>query len=132
MVTQLATEPATFARAFADNFNAGNLDRVVSFYATDAVLDLGGGNLLVGHNAIRAALANFLAPRLPIAVEPRTVTVSGDTAIVTFDWAIKGSDPDGNPVAMAGRAVDVLRRDPDGWRQLIDLPFGAETQAPQG
>ena len=105
---------------------------MVSFYATDAVLDLGGGNVFAGHNAIRTALANFLAPKLPIAVEPHTLTVSGATAVVTFDWAIRGIDPEGKPIAMAGRAVDVLRRDADGWRQLIDLPFGADTQGPQG
>lgn len=123
----LPTDPAHFADAFADNFNTGDLYRVVAFYSDDAVLNLGGGNIFAGHDAIRSALANFLAPKLPISVSPRTATVSRDTAIVTFDWVITGNDPSGAPVAMAGRAIDVLRRTPHGWQQLLDLPFGAET-----
>ena len=125
----LPATPDQFAPTFAENFNTGDLDRVVAAYAHDAVLNLGAGQVFAGRDVIRTPLANFLAPGLPIAVTPLSTTVSGDHAFVTFDWTITGSDPAGNPFALAGRASEVLRREPDGWRQLLDLPFSAATDA---
>jgi uncharacterized protein (TIGR02246 family) len=125
----LATKPEEFAATFAATFNRGSLDEVVAGYTEDAVLNLGGGNVQRGHSEIRAALANFLAPRLPMQVTPRTHSVSGDTALVMFDWVIDGFAPDGQKVLMQGSAVDVLRRGQDGyWRQFLDCPFGSATE----
>jgi len=71
----------------------------------------------------------FLAPRLPMQVTPRTHSVSGDTALVMFDWVIDGTAPDGQKVLLQGSAVDVLRRGQDGyWRQFFDCPFGSATE----
>lgn len=125
----LPATAAAFADAFAANFNRRDLDQIAAVYADDAVLDLGGGQSFRGREAIRAPLANFLAPGLPIVVTPRTSTETGDLAVVVFDWKIAGTGPDGAPVALSGTAVDVLRREAGGWRQLIDLPFGASTTA---
>src|SRR5208337_1371572 len=125
----LATKPEEFAATFAATFNRGSHDEVVAGYTEDAVLNLGGGNVQRGHSEIRAALANFLAPRLPMQVTPRTHSVSGDTALVMFDWVIDGIAPDGQKVLMQGSAVDVLRRGQDGyWRQFFDCPFGSATE----
>lgn len=127
--TRLAHKPEDFAAAFAATFNRGDLDEIVAGYTEDAVLNPGGANVMRGHAEIRMALANFLAPRLPMTVTPGTHIVSGDTALVTFDWVIEGKAPDGQQILMQGSAVDVLRRGPDGyWRQLLDLPFGTATR----
>ena len=62
-------------------------------------------------------------------VTPRTHSVSGDTALVMFDWVIDGIAPDGQKVLLQGSAVDVLRRGQDGyWRQFLDCPFGSATE----
>lgn len=115
---------AEFADAFAANFNRRDIDAIARFYAEDAVMDLGGGQRFAGRDAIRAPLANFLSAGLPIAVTPRSHAETGNTAVVVFDWSISGTAPDGTAVNLAGTAVDVLRREDGGWRQLIDLPFG--------
>ena len=128
MVTTKLTNPADFPQMFKARFDARQLDALVAGYADDAALDLGGGNVFRGHQAIRLALTNFLAPGLPIAVTPRHTLVTGDHAVVLFDWTIKGAAPDGTPVEMGGGAVDALRKDADGeWRQVLDLPFGHAT-----
>lgn len=125
MTAAITTSPATFADDFATNFNARDLDSLVDNYTADAVLDLGGGQRLAGHAQVRSALANFLAAGLPIATTPIDHAVSGDVALVRFNWSINGTAPDGREVAMGGSAVDILRRDQDGrWRQAIDFPFG--------
>ncbi len=122
------TSPDAFPLAFAEAFNHGSLDAVASLYDEASVLNLGVGKVLRGPAAIRPALAQFLAPGLPIAVTTRFVVATGDTALVAFDWVIDGRGPDGTPVHMQGRAMDVLGRRPDGaWRQLLDQPFGSDT-----
>lgn len=127
-MSSLTLNPAAFAETFQANFNTRNLDILVNGYAEDAVLDLGGEQSARGHKEIRTVLENFLAAGLPIVVKPHRATVTGDHAIVVFDWSITGAAPDGSPVAMGGTAIDLLRKDANGtWRQLIDLPFGAGT-----
>ena len=123
------SEPSDFPDVFKANFDAKRIDAIVGGYADDGVLDLGGGNVFRGRDQIRLAIANFLAPGLPISVARRRTLVTGDHAVVLFDWSIKGQAPDGSPVEMGGAAVDVLRREHDGvWRQILDLPFGHATQ----
>jgi len=127
-MTLLLTNPADFPDVFKARFDARRLDALVAGYAADAALDLGGGNVFRGRESIRLALANLLAPGLPIEVTPRHALVTGDRAVVFFDWSIKGAAPDGTAVEMGGSAVDVLRKETGGeWRQILDLPFGHVT-----
>lgn len=128
MTAQSTTDPADFPANFKANFDAKRIDIIVAGYAEDAVLDLGGGHVFRGREQIRPAIANFLAPGLPIMVTPRKTLVTGGQAVVLFDWSIKGQAPDGSPVEVGGGAVDVLRLENDGvWRQILDLPFGHAT-----
>ena len=40
-------------------------------------------------------------------------------------WQLGMTGPDGKPVELAGRSVEVVRREPDGrWLFAIDEPFG--------
>ena len=129
-MTTLLTNPADFPLVFKARFDARQLDALVAGYGPDAALDLGGGNVFRGHDAIRLALANFLAPGLPIEITPQHTLVTGDHAIVLFDWSIRGAAADGTFVEIGGGAVDALRKEADGeWRQILDLPFGHATPA---
>lgn len=122
--------PAEFPDVFKANLDGQLLDALVAGYAEDGVLDLGAGHVFTGRAQIRGAIANFLAPGLPISVTSRRTLVTGDHAVVLFDWSIEGRAQDGSAVAMGGSAVDVLRREEDGiWRQILDLPFGHGTPA---
>ncbi len=130
MTTEFVADPGDFPRVFALTFNKGDAAALVDGYDEDALLDLGGDQRACGHDAIRAALANFLAPGLPMVATPGRVSVADNLAVVTFDWSIDGAAPDGAPVKLGGSAIDVLRRNVDGhWRQLIDRPFGVTTPA---
>jgi hypothetical protein len=47
-----------------------------------------------------------------------------DLALVIGDWSFNGTGPDGEPVPLAARNADVLRRQTDGtWRFVIDNPW---------
>lgn len=125
----LVTDPKEFVERFVEAFNNGELDHVVEFYSTQAVLNLGGGQVFRGRAAIRPVLANFLAPKLPMRVTPRSLVTSGDTGLAIFDWTIEGIGPDGTPVNLSGTTSDVIHREPDGfWRHLLDHPFGSGTK----
>ncbi|HEY6686585.1 MAG TPA: hypothetical protein VI094_10320 [Propionibacteriaceae bacterium] len=72
----------------------------------------------------RRALEQFLAIGLPITMNVCNVYVSGDIALVVVDWSLKGTGADGSEVDMSGATADVARRGPDGWKFVIDNPFG--------
>lgn len=51
----------------------------------------------------------------------------GDLALVYGDWHLEATTPEGQPVTLAGRSVEVHRRQPDGtWRMIIDEPMGVQ------
>ena len=50
-------------------------------------------------------------------------------ALVNTEWSFSGTGPDGKPVNIAGKAMDVLRQQSDGtWRILIDNPWRTDLQ----
>jgi ketosteroid isomerase-like protein len=55
----------------------------------------------------------------------RTLSQTGDIALVSAAWELAMTGPDGKPAKMNGQSVEVLRRQPDGrWLFVIDFPFG--------
>jgi ketosteroid isomerase-like protein len=61
---------------------------------------------------------------LPITLKVRRVIVSGDIALLISDWSLKGKATDGSDVDRSGTTADVARRGADGWKYVIDNPFG--------
>jgi ketosteroid isomerase-like protein len=89
------------------------------------------GSVLHGLDAIRGVFADFLALDAMYASGPARIAVGGDVALVCASWTVQGTEPGGEPVALAGRTADVLRRQADGsWRYLIDSPFGGASPDP--
>ena len=121
------TSPAALVEAFAAHFNAGRHEALLSLYAPEAVFLPAPGQPVRSSEGIRGALATFLALGLPIDLRVRHVIEAGDMALVLADWALQGTGPSGEPMALAGTATDVLRRDAAGvWYYLIDNPFGVQ------
>jgi ketosteroid isomerase-like protein len=77
--------------------------------------------------AIRAALVPFVGLGGKLSYTRRFCVVSGDLALLSIDYALKGGKaPDGSPVEMTGATVELARRQQDGtWKYVIDLPAGA-------
>jgi len=122
----IPSDPLKTHRFFAQAFNAGDADALVAMYDPAAVLVPGPGAEAVGHDAIRAALGQFLALRGTMHMETTFALRSGDTALTRSKWRLDGTDPAGKPVVMEGNSLEVLRRQADGtWLIVIDHPFGA-------
>ncbi|HEX2389660.1 MAG TPA: SgcJ/EcaC family oxidoreductase [Casimicrobiaceae bacterium] len=121
----IARTPEELDTLFAKALNAGDLDALTSLYEPDASLMPAPGSVVVGKVAIRSALAGFLAAKPSMTLTARTLTQTGDLALVSAQWRLAMNGPDGNPSTMTGQSVEVLRRQPDGrWLFAIDFPFG--------
>ena len=117
--------PADVIDAVAAGLETGDLERVISLYDPEATFVPQPGESIRGREAIRDALAAFIALRPQMTGEIEQVLIAGDTALVRNRWALRGRQSDGTAVEMDGTSADVLRRGEDGqWRIVIDDPWG--------
>ena len=120
-----AQRPEDCDRLFADAVNAGDLAAVLALYEADGCFVQRDG-VAAGHAAIRPVIADMLAkgPRLTCRVW-KVVRCGDDLALLYNDWTLSMKGPDGNRVDRAGKALELVRRQPDGtWRFAIDDPYG--------
>jgi uncharacterized protein (TIGR02246 family) len=116
--------PEDCNRLFGEYATAGDIDALVSLYEPDGCLTGPDGSVATGHEAIRAALALFERSSLKMQMNVVKAVRAGDLAVLTNEWRCTGSAPDGLPLELAGRAIEVLRRQPDGsWRYVVDDPY---------
>jgi ketosteroid isomerase-like protein len=54
----------------------------------------------------------------------KVVQAGEDLALVYNDWRMSAKGPDGRPIEAVGKAIELVRRQPDGtWRFVLDDPF---------
>ena len=102
-----------------------DVDRVVWFWADDAIVFPPGGPPVVGRPSIREfVVKSFRIPGFRISWNTTNVAVSrsGDLAYATGTNRVTFDGPDGRPVTVDGKAVTVWRREKDGtWKCVIDI-----------
>jgi uncharacterized protein (TIGR02246 family) len=101
-----------------------DVDRVVSFWADDAIVLPPGSPPVVGKAAIRQFVSkSFETPGFSISWKTSNVEVSkgGDVAYATGTNRMTFSGPDGRQVAVDGKAVSVWRRKEGAWKCVIDI-----------
>jgi len=120
-----ARMPEDCDRLFGELVNAGNLDALVDLYEPGASLLQQDGSAAVGHAAIRAALGELLGsnPRIQMKTARMGKGGAGDLAVLYSEWSLATTGPDGARTELAGRSVEVVRRQADGsWKFAIDDP----------
>lgn len=118
------TSPEACDRLFVEHVNTGDLDAVLSLYEPACRMVRRDGGLAQGHAEIREVLQRLIALRPRMTTEIVKVVAAGDLAMVYNDWRLSGKRPDGQPVEAAGKALEVVRRQPDGtWRFILDDPY---------
>ena len=121
-----ASTPAEIYKLFSEYFSAADLDSLITLYERDATLVPQPGVVVSGHAAIREAFGAFLALKGEFNLQAPTVFEAGDIALLFARWTLKGTDPGGNAVELAGQTSDVVRKQSDGsWLFVIDNPNGA-------
>jgi ketosteroid isomerase-like protein len=98
---------------------------VVALYEEGGCYVLREG-VATGVAEIRPAIARMIRskPRLACAVK-RVVRSGADLALLYNDWILSTTGPDGRAVERTGKALELVRLQPDGtWRFVIDDPHG--------
>lgn len=105
-----ARDPQDLERLLVSRQRSGDVDGMVALYEPDAVVDVGGGRLLRGREAIHAYFAELAASgRTFEPGEQRAAVVSGDLALTST------RSRDGSVTA------EVARRQGDGtWLWAVD------------
>jgi uncharacterized protein (TIGR02246 family) len=126
--TRVSTEtPQQVLKAVVEGINTGNFETLMALYEPEAAFATQPGRLAPGLGGIRDALGGFVAMNGKLDLEVSRVLEVGDLALVVGDWSFTGTGPRGEPVKLAAKNADVLRRQADGsWRFVIDNPWGTD------
>jgi len=124
-MTTSATTPEACDRLFGEHVNTGDLDALMTLYEPTCSLVRRDGGVARGHVEIRAVLGRLVGMQAKMSTEIVKVVQAGeDLALVYNDWRMSARGPDGHPIEAAGKAIEVVRRQPDGtWRFILDDPF---------
>jgi uncharacterized protein (TIGR02246 family) len=119
--------PEQVLQSIVDGINAGNLDALMTLYEPEAAFATQPGSLAHGLPGVKGALAGFVSMKGKLDLKVTRVLESSDLALVITVWSFTGTGPDGQPVNLATKSADVLRRQADGsWRLVIDNPWGTD------
>jgi uncharacterized protein (TIGR02246 family) len=119
--------PEQVLEAIVRGINSGDLESLVPLYESEAAFATQPGSLAHGTGGIAEALTGFISMQGKLDLEVTRVLEVGDLALVIGVWTFDGTGPDGEPVRLAARNADVLRRQADGtWRFVIDNPWGVD------
>jgi uncharacterized protein (TIGR02246 family) len=120
-----ARTPQEIHEQFTQAFSARDTEALLALYEPGAVFIPQPGLVVSGPATIREALGGFLALDATFEMHDTHVIQADDIAYVSSKWTLKGSDPSGAPVDLAGQTADVARRQADGtWLMVIDNPYG--------
>jgi ketosteroid isomerase-like protein len=119
--------PEQVLESIVTGINSGNLESLMPLYESEAAFAAQPGSLAHGTPGVSEALNGFISMRGKLDLEVTRVLEVGDLALVIGVWSFAGTGPDGEPVRLAARNADVLRRQADGtWRFVIDNPWGTD------
>jgi uncharacterized protein (TIGR02246 family) len=122
-----STTPEEVLKSIVEGINTGNLDSLMPLYESDAAFAGQPGNLARGLAGIREALGGFITMKGKLDLKVTRVLEANGLALVIGVWSFSGTGPDGQPVKLASKSADVLRRQADGsWRFVIDNPWGTD------
>jgi ketosteroid isomerase-like protein len=119
--------PEQVLESIVNGINTGNLDALMPLYEAEAAFATRPGSLRHGPQGVCEALAGFIAMKGTLDLDVTGVLEASDLALVTTAWSFSGTGPGGEPVTLAAKSADVLRRQADGsWRLVIDNPWGTD------
>lgn len=117
-----------------DAINREDFDRLMAFYADDAVLVLQPGMVARGKAHIRTAfdrIAEHFHHTLQVHQPEMQVLQAGDTALVLARAELRGRSAAGEPWQTTRFSTYVFRLDPAaGWLCMIDNSYGTSLLGP--
>jgi ketosteroid isomerase-like protein len=119
--------PADLLYLQVEEFNRGNVSFLMTLYEKDACFASNLGQVVQGLESIRRSLQGFIDMKVKLEARVRRVIQAGNLALLTTEWSIVGTEPDGKPINLTGRGTVVLRSQFDGsWLMVIENPWGTD------
>jgi ketosteroid isomerase-like protein len=119
--------PADLLYLQVEEFNRGNVSFLMTLYEKDACFAFNPGQVVQGLESIRRSLQGFIDMKVKLEARVRRVIQAGNLALLTTEWSIVGTEPDGKPINLNGRGTVVLRSQFDGsWLMVIENPWGTD------
>ena len=134
--TDVAAEQAAIRQVDSGIVAAGNahdIDAFLAFLADDARMLPPGAPPVVGKDAIRTLLTQFMSPEFAVAHHLEEVVVSkgGDLAYVSYTYELTFLGPEGAPITETGKDITIYKKAADGaWKLAIDMWSENETNVP--
>ena len=111
--------PEEVLNSVVEGINTGNLDSLMMLYESDACFASQPGQLATGPENIRQSLRSFIDMNGKLDLKVKRVLQTSDVALVTTEWSVSGTGPDGKLVNTAAKSADVLRQQADGTWCLL-------------
>ena len=122
---QPPVEPQDWPHIFTERINAGDLDGVAALYEPDARFVSPSGETIVGREQMRRVLAGLIDAKTRMQCLVIKAVATGDVAVLYTDFQGTTVEASGKTVVINQKAIEVLRRQPDGtWRLIVGDPNG--------
>lgn len=120
-------KPEDWPRLFEGHLNAGALEAVIALYEPDATIIAPSGETLVGRERIRSLLASMIEAKTCLHGRVVKAVSSDGIALLLTDFDGTTGDGSGKTGAIRHKAIEVLRRQPNGsWKLILGDPRGRD------
>jgi ketosteroid isomerase-like protein len=125
--TVLPHKPEDWPSVFEQHLNAGDLDAVIALYEAEAHFVARSGETLVGSDQIRKVLAGLIDAKTRLHSHVVKAVTVGNISLLYTDFEGTTVDSLRKSVTVQNKAIEVLRRQPDGtWKLIMGDPNGRE------
>ena len=95
----------------------------LSLYEPDARFVAPSGETLIGHDRIRQVIGGLIQSKTKMKSRVLRAITLEDVAVLYTDFDGTTEDASGKTVELRSRAIEVLRRQPDGsWKLIVGDP----------
>jgi len=120
-------KPEGWPHLFEQYLNTGDLEAVVALYEPEARFVAQSGETVIGREEIRKVLAGMIGAKTRLHSRVVKAVSVDDIALLFTDFEGTTLDGSGKTVAIHYKAIEVLRRQPDGdWKLIVGDPNGRE------
>ena len=122
-----SVKPEDWPRLFEQYFNADDLDAVMALDEPEARFVTQSGDTVMGRDAIRSVLRGMIDAKTRLHSRVVRAVTAGDIAQLYTDFEVTTVDGSSKTVPVYNKAIEVLRRQPDGdWKLIIGDPNGRQ------
>lgn len=120
-------QPEDMNAAFAEAFNSGDINALLSLYEPNSILINPAGGLDQGIGRFRGTLEDLLQLQGRMTSRNIYCIPFENIALLRAHFILHTQDGNGNPAQVEGHTSEVIRRQTDGsWRYIVDHPSGSE------